>query len=156
MAVVRMVMAGHGPKSAFRALSSAAAVGVTVSPLPAKAQTGTPSSRRSTAGAGTAIRPWAHCTKPSASGSGPQTRRSASRSTNRRQTRQVSRMLSSAPTSWKATLSGAIPWTAPSASASRRKARTAVSFALSGMREASMMVRISASVRCSCSCGRSI
>ena len=57
------------------------------------------SSSSSTAGAGTGMTPWAQTTSPSAMGRGLTTNRAGESRVNRTQAIQMSRMLSSAPTS---------------------------------------------------------
>ena len=89
---------------------------------------GTPRSSSATAGGGTGSVPWAPRTEPEPTATG-RDRDDAdvgrpSQCTKPAQTPTTSAIASSAPTSWKATSSGSVPWTAASATASRSKARS--------------------------------
>ena len=83
---------------------------------------GAPSSSVSVAGAGSGRRPCAASTKPRPTGSGEQMTRSTSSDSSASATPTTSPIASTAPTSWKCTCSGAMPWMRPSAIASFSKA----------------------------------
>ena len=143
-------MAGHVPNWALKLMSRATAVGVSVSPWPGKGRIGMPCSNSITAGAGTGRTPWAHRTCPSATGRGLTTKMSGDSLQNSSQVRQISRMLSRAPTSWKWISSGFFSCTLASALASRVKVSTASSLASAAKPLFWMSAVMSERVRCSC------
>ena len=99
----------------------AAPVGVTRSPSIPSSRVTKPRSRCAAAGAGTGSRPWALRTRPAPRGIGPHDQQAPPRASIRKAAATTSVIESQAPTSWKATSSGAVPCTAPSASASSAK-----------------------------------
>ena len=102
-------MAGSGPNSAASAVTSAAPVGVTSSPLTSAPVTGTPSKSATVAGAGSGRRPCAASTNPRASGSGEHTTRSTPNNSNPISTPTTSTMVSMPPNSCRCTRSGVVP-----------------------------------------------
>jgi hypothetical protein len=104
--------------------ASAAPVGVVRSPSSAVKSTGTPSSSRAVAGAGTGSVPWALSTVPEPTTIGATWIASTPSRWKPRHAPAMSTIASAAPTSWKCTFSTGSPWTAASASASRVKTAT--------------------------------
>ena len=110
-------ISGMFPKLSAKCLSSAAPVGVHISPLSSPAYTGMPFSSAAVAGAGTGSMPWAHFTVPKPILTGEATTRSGAICSISSETPTTSAIASSEPTSWKCTRSGVVPCAAPSASA---------------------------------------
>jgi hypothetical protein len=132
---------------------SAAPVGVVVSRDSSVQRTREPLRISSVAGPGTGSGPCAASTTPVPMGRGPQLTESASRRSSAAQLPTTSTIESTAPTSWKVTSSGSLPWTAPSATARRRKAFSARKEARSERSAPSIRVRMSLKVLWSCSSG---
>ena len=99
------------------------------------------------AGAGTGRMPWAHFMVPDPTLRGDETVFSMPAISTRTKAPMMSAMESMAPTSWKWTSSGVVPWTFASASARSRKAAALLSFTRGERGLASMMARTSESPR---------
>ncbi len=125
-------------------------MGVTSSSSESTPYSGAPSSSFSVAGAGSGSRPWSARTKPRPTGSGEQTTRSMPRLSSASATPHTSPSASTAPTSWKCTRSGVVPWMRASACARRSKACCARAVTRSGKPAASICARIEAQRRCGC------
>ena len=123
-----MVIGGAGPKVEARPATSAAPVGVTSSSVLSTPTVGMPCKRYAVAGAGRGILPWSQLTKPRVfRGSGADETEVMSRSSKAMTVPSISTMESTAPTSWKCTLSSVRLWTLPSAWARSVTTRWALS-----------------------------
>ena len=125
-------MRGSGPKPSASAATSAAPVGVTSSSSISTPWIGAPRSSSSVAGAGSGSVPWAASTKPRPIGSGEHSTCSTFSDSSASATPTTSPIASIAPTSWKCTRSGSMPWILPSAMARRLNASWARCFARVG------------------------
>jgi hypothetical protein len=105
----RTVIPGGRPKETSNARSSAAPVGVTSSPSPSPNRHGASRSSSSVAGPGTGIFPCSDQASPDPPGRGEQNAFGAPRCSNRKQPDTMSTIASTAPTSWKWTLSTVVP-----------------------------------------------
>ena len=130
--MLRTVIAGWAPYDVAWLVSRAAPVGVHSSRSPGPAYDGTPRSSSATAGGGTGISPCAPCTRPEPTATVDTTSSSRPRCSSPAHTPTTSAIASRAPTSWKCTSAGDVPWTAASATASRSKAARARSCTASG------------------------
>ncbi len=115
---VSRVRAGRSSQAWASVVTRAMPVGVVSSPGPSP-RTRQPRDSSTTAGPGTAMRPWAIRTVPEPRATSPALRVSTPRSASAAHTPTTSAIESSAPTSWKCTSAAGIPCACASASASR-------------------------------------
>ena len=138
---------GPSTNSSTSTRARAAPVGVTSSVFASVGYTGRPRMRLAVAGAGRGISPWAQVMLPPNQGSAQAVTRSTPSWSSAQQAPRMSTRVSTAPTSWKCTSSGAMPWASASARVRASSTARALWRTLSATGTAAKMAAMSAGCR---------